>query len=129
MKRKFLSIILVLSMLCAFMPVIATAATSGTCGDNVTWTLDDNGTLTISGTGDMKDYFSSSSPFYNNSNIKSVIIENGVTNIGDYAFYYCGGLESVNIPDSVTSIGSLAFIGCSKLDSVYAKRRLSVCNQ
>ena len=53
MKKKILSFVLVLSMLCAFMPVIVVAETSGTCGDNVTWTLDQNGALTISGTGDM----------------------------------------------------------------------------
>ena len=77
MKKKILSFVLVLSMLCAFMPVIAVAETSGTCGDNVTWTLDQNGTLTISGAGDMEN-----SAFYNNNNIKSVIIENGVTIAG-----------------------------------------------
>ena len=118
MKKKFLSIILVLSMLCAFIPVIATAETSDTCGDNLTWTLDDNGTLTISGTGDMKDYGYSDSPFYNNSNIKSVIIENGAINIGNYAFQNCSSLTSVTIPDSVTSIGSFAFSYCSGLMSI-----------
>lgn len=117
MKKKILSIILVLSMLCAFMPVIAIAETSGTCGDNVIWTLDDNGTLTISGTGDMKDY-TFSSPFSNNSNIKSVIIENGITSIGDYAFNGCSGITNVEIPDSVTSIGSCAFSACSGLTNI-----------
>ena len=116
MKKKILSMILALSMLCAFMPVIATAATSGTCGTNVTWTLDDNGTLTISGTGDMADYYSS--PFSDNSNIKSVVIENGVTSIGNYAFNGCSGLTSVTIPDNVTSIGLCAFSDCSSLTSV-----------
>lgn len=86
---------------------------------NVTWSLDEaTGTLTISGTGDMEDY-SSSSPFYNNSNIKSVVIENGVTSIGNYAFGNCSSLTSVTIPDSVTSIDDSAFSGCSNLDSVY----------
>ena len=50
MKKKVISLTLVLCMLLSFMPIIANAATSGTCGDNLTWTLD-NGTLTISGTG------------------------------------------------------------------------------
>lgn len=119
MKKKILSIILTLSILCAFMPVIAIAATSGTCGDNVTWTLDDSGTLAISGTGAMKDYYSSSdSPFYNNSNIKSVAIENGVTSIGNFAFYGCSGLTGIKIPDSVTRIGEHAFDGCEGLTSV-----------
>lgn len=83
MKKKILSFVLVLSMLCAFMPVIAVAETSGTCGDNVTWTLDQNGTLTISGAGDMEN-----SAFYNNNNIKSVIIEKG-------AFAGCANLTTV----------------------------------
>ena len=101
-------------MLCSLIPVIATAATSGTCGNNVIWTLDDNGTLTISGTGEIKNY--RYSPF--NSNIKSVIIENGVTSIGDYAFRVCSGLTSITIPDSVTSIGDYAFSDCSGLTSI-----------
>lgn len=89
MKKKFLSIILILSMLCAFMPVIANAAESGSCGangDNVTWTLDDEGTLTISGEGDMMDYYSYGVPWYNShSNITKIVIEQGITSIGDYA--------------------------------------------
>ena len=51
MKKKVVSLTLVLCMLLSFMPIIASAATSGTCSYNLTWTLDDNGTLTISGTG------------------------------------------------------------------------------
>lgn len=54
MKKKLLSIVLALSMICALVPIMASAettATSGTCGENVTWTLSDDGTLTISGTG------------------------------------------------------------------------------
>ncbi len=65
MKKKILSFVLVLSMLCAFMPVIAVAETSGTCGDNVTWTLDDDGTVTIRGKGDMTNYsYITYSPFF-----------------------------------------------------------------
>ena len=123
MKKKLLSIVLVLSMLCAFMPVIASAATSGSCGangDNVTWTLDDEGTLTISGEGDMWDYSSYySCPWYNSqSSITKVVIEQGVTSIGSYAFRFCDGLTSVTIPDSVTNIGNYAFSYCSGLSSV-----------
>ena len=92
---------------------------SGSCGTNVTYTFDaDTGLLTISGTGNMKDYYSYGSPFYYNSSIKSVVIEDGVTSIGDEAFYRCDGLTSITIPDSVTSIGSDAFCYCSSLTSV-----------
>ena len=123
MKKKFLSVVFVLFML-SFMPVIANAASSGNCGadgDNVTWMLDDAGTLTISGTGDMEDYRSSYNiPWYGSrSSITNVIIEEGVTSIGNYVFDRCGSLTSVTIPGSVTSIGSSAFSNCSSLDSVY----------
>ena len=82
--------------------------------DNLTWKLDADGTLTISGTGAMKNYDSKKNrnPVYNNSNVKKVVIEDGVTRIGNYAFFYCRSLTSITIPDSVTSIGNWAFHGC-----------------
>ena len=77
--------------------------------DNLTWKLDADGTLTISGTGAMKNYKDGDqSPVFNNSNVKKVVIEDGVTSIGNYAFSYTG-LKSITIPDSVTSIGNYAF--------------------
>ena len=83
---------------------------SGTTGD-CTWTLDEEGVLTISGNGAMSDYgFDNYAP-WKSDKIKSVIIENGVTNIGNVAFAYCHNLSSVTIPDSVTSIGSYSFCG------------------
>ena len=127
MKKRILSLVLVMAMLCAFMPCIAQAASSGTCGadgDNVTWTLDDNGTLTISGEGDMMDYVHDYPYYYfapwhgSHSNITEVLIEQGVTSIGDCAFFECDSLTSVTIPDSVTSIGDKAFDGCYGLTSV-----------
>ena len=64
--------------------------------DNLTWTLDADGTLTISGTGAMKDYNADDnpSPAYNNSKVKKIVIEKGVTSIGNYAFSRCWGLKS-----------------------------------
>lgn len=118
MKKRFLSMVLAMSMLCAFMPIIAGAEASGTCGDNVTWTLDDNGTLTISGTGAMKDYGRYESPFYEISNIKKAVIENGVTSIGQDTFRACKNLTSVTIPDSVTDIGQLVFSECENLTTI-----------
>ena len=91
---------------------------SGECGENVTWTLDSEGTLTISGEGDMTNYDWDVSPFNSNYNIKSVIIENGVTSIGYGAFYGCQSLSSVTIPDSVASIGYDAFSDCTSLTSI-----------
>ena len=125
--RKALSIILCLCMVLsvyAIVPFNATAAeneitetgaTSGTTGD-CTWTLD--GTeLTISGSGSMADYqYSSTLPW--GKSITKVTITEGVTSIGEYAFYKCSSLTSVTIPNSVTSIGSSAFSYCSSLTSV-----------
>ena len=81
---------------------------------NLTWKLDADGTMTISGTGAMKDYDYSAnqSPVYCNSKVKKVVIEDGVTNIGERAFYDCSSLTSITIPDSVTRIGELAFSCC-----------------
>ncbi len=95
-------------------------STSGSCGENVTWIYDDNTkTLTISGTGAMANYTGYDMPWYNyQSDITKVVIENGVTTIGDYAFWDCSTLTSVTIGDSVTTIGESAFSGCFGLTSV-----------
>ena len=93
---------------------------SGSCGENVTWTLTADGTLTISGMGAMTDYtYDSRSPWYScRTYIKRVVMQQGVTSIGDHAFWDCSGLTSVTIPDGVTSIGGDAFSGCAALTSV-----------
>lgn len=109
-----------------FLALVASAGTlfaaSGTCGDNLTWDLTD-GVLTISGTGAMKDYaeYDTNAPWYlqgYNGNVKSVVINDGATHIGNYAFHKCKALTSVTIPNSVTSIGDGAFKNCSKLASI-----------
>ena len=94
------------------LPLVASADKSGSCGDNVTYTyVEATNTLTISGTGAMRDYVWNSDPPWNSyrSSIKIVKIDNGVTSIGRYAFYECTGLTSVTIPTSVTRIGKDAF--------------------
>ena len=90
---------------------------SGTCGDELTWVLDNNGVLTISGNGYMDDYeTASASPWYSyRSSIVKVVVDEGVTSIGDNAFNYCKQLKGVNIPDSVVSIGDEAFSNCTRL--------------
>lgn len=102
-------------------PIVELPA-SGTCGDNLTWTLSEDGLLTISGTGAMTEFFGESSddrPWaYFLAYIKSVVIEEGVTSIGFAAFYDCKALTSVTIPSSVTSIGYGAFLNCSGLASI-----------
>ena len=93
---------------------------SGKCGDNVYFEISADGTMVISGTGEMGDYASSTNiPWYDNrNNIKSVVIEDGVTSIGNRVFYLCTALTSVTIPSSVTRIGDSAFRNCSSLTTV-----------
>ena len=103
-------------------PCIIASGTCGAKGDNLTWTLTCDSVLTISGTGAMADYSSEQIPQtpWNSylSEIKSVVIEEGATNIGRWAFGNCTSLTSVEIPNSVTSIGNKAFCNCSGLTSV-----------
>ena len=96
---------------------------SGECGkngDNLTWVLTVDGTLTISGSGEMENYTDSSvAPWYSNrTKILSVVVELGVTSVGDYAFYACLKLASVSLPGDVKSIGRYAFQNCTKLTAV-----------
>ena len=105
---------------------------SGKCGENVTWKLDDDGTLTISGTGEMTDYQPKATtgpyvgvdtgfpapPWYLREDIKKVIFSDGITHIGDNCLMLCKKLESVSIPDSVTSIGTGAFLADMELTDI-----------
>ena len=121
MRKRIVSLFLTLCMVTSMITAMSTtvsAATSGTCGDNLTWTLDDEGTLIISGTGDMTGWNGNGSPWYSNKTIKKVEIKQGITNIGSYAFAYCSSLSSISIPDSVIYIGSYAFAYCRSLSSI-----------
>lgn len=122
--KKRIVLLSLLAALCCLFTVSAAAAdapTSGTCGENLTWTLDGEGTLRISGTGAMEEYeWRSDVPWYQSrDSIKTVVMENGVTTIGSYAFFNCSGLTNVTIPESVTSIGKNAFGNCNNLTDVY----------
>ena len=125
MKKRIISVWLALCLALTLLPGTAIAAevASGECGaqgGNVTWSLDDAGTLTISGTGAMADYSNTSiTPWQEyKSSIKAIHIQSGVTGIGSWAFRDCANLTNVIIPDSVTSIGYLAFSLCVKLPEV-----------
>ena len=105
---------------------------SGTCGaqgNNLTWKLTVDGTLTISGNGKMKNYEDAANepyttkiaPWYKynkNTEIRIVVVETGVTSIGNYAFSECHNLTSVVLPDSIDSIGSHVFSDCTSLKSI-----------
>ena len=113
----------------------------GTCGEDVNWTLDGNGTLRITGTGAMDDYFEIAPPWQTYmSKIKVIIIGDGVTHVGAYAFYECAtatraffgkdiisigegafaysGVNGITLPETLTTIGEGAFAGCFALSDI-----------
>ena len=121
--RKLVLLALLLVVSAAILPRAAAAdiVASGYCGaenedKNLSWTLDSDGLLTISGKGRMKNMYPA--PPWADKKIWTVKIENGVTSIGDWAFRDCSSLESITIPNGVTSIGDLAFNGCINLKSI-----------
>ena len=120
--KKVLVLMALLAAACGLLTFSAaaeSAAASGICGENLTWTLDAAGTLTVSGTGAMKDYHYEGAPWYQSrDSIQAVVIENGVTTIGERAFNDCSSLTSITIPEGVTTIGEYAFSGCSSLTSI-----------
>lgn len=97
---------------------------SGTCGDNAKWTLDKEGVLRISGTGKMYDFENyykplTPTPWKDKADqIKYVLIEDGITSIGNDAFYKCKQLTHVYIPNTITNIGSYTFAQCNKLQNI-----------
>ncbi len=110
-----LCIVMLISTFVMSFTVSAKTVESGKCGENLSWTLDDNDTLTIVGTGNMNDAYCL---YSRKDSIKSVVIEKGVTSIGNEAFYGCKNLKSITIPDSVTSIGNYAFSNCLSLEDI-----------
>ena len=145
--RKLKALIAGLTALCmcaVYMPLTesalskvsmlsAHAESSGTCGDNLTWVLDDKGTLTISGTGDMWVVMYESGGSYiewaeSKENIQKVVIQEGVTSICPSAFKDCINLTSVTIPASVTNIGGNAFAGTPWLKAKQKESPLVIIN-
>ena len=103
-------------LIALLMGLSANAEKSGSCGPNLKWHLTDDGVLTITGNGEMDDYYIFSP--WRDSDVKRIIIGNRVTTIGQTAFSGCSSLTSVTIPNSVTTIGGYAFSGCTSLTSV-----------
>jgi len=120
MKKRFLSLLLVVSMLLSLLNTftfVASAATgNGSCGETATWNLDDAGVLTISGTGIITD--DSYKDSYQSS-IKKLVIEEGITGICDYAFSDCKYLTEVSLPEGLETIGKRAFDCCVALTTVH----------
>lgn len=119
MKRTSLFFgVLLLCLIANILPAKAEIIDSGSCGENLTWEFNNNGTLTISGTGEMYDFYYRAPWISHIDDILTVKINNGVTSISSYAFHRCTDLISINIPESVTSIGDYAFCDCYDLASI-----------
>ena len=101
------------------------AASEGTCGENVRWSMSDDYVLTISGTGPMEDYNSGVNPWIY-SGVREVVIEQGITKIGVYAFYQCDTLRKVTIADSVTELGFCAFAECGNLSEITVPQSVTI---
>lgn len=114
MRKFIIFFVLIVSLIAN--PVID-AASSGKCGENITWALDDEGNLVIEGTGEMDVFYM---PEYVpwGHDIKTVKISEGILTLGMFAFQDCTDLKSVVIPNSVTDIEYAAFSGCTGLSSV-----------
>ena len=118
MKRKLFTLCMALLLVSGQV-----FAASGKCGANLKWSLDGNGVLTITGKGAMYDFdpadASKNAPWYPHKEaITFLKIKEGITSIGDFAFYGCVNFTSVTIPNSVTSIGDRAFASCDGLTSI-----------
>lgn len=145
MRRKLVSFITAITMLVACIPFMLVSADSaadtspaatpsptptslpmsGECGaqgDNVTWVLDSEGTLTVSGAGNMYDYDGGEednfSPWLERTDIKRVVVEEGVTSIGVESFIMCENLESVTLPEGLKTISHISFSDCAKLTEI-----------
>ncbi len=131
MKKRFLVFIVFMAVLCTAFPSFAEETElpiAGSCGQYLRYEYyQSTKTLTIIGSGNMPNYPANSregsiAPWRNNSNIdnylEKVVISDGVTNIGENAFFWCDKITSVTIPSSVKSIGMGAFENCKALTSV-----------
>lgn len=121
MKKRLLSILLVLLMALTLLPLGALADENSKCGESLTWNLDEIGILTISGTGDMYNYSSADPAPWSakNNDISEITVLDGVTSIGDNAFHSCNA-ESIDLQGtSLVSIGKNAFSRCTMLTSIF----------
>ncbi len=124
MKKKtkiIISIILVIAVVCSVfvgLRINALAVTNGESG-SLRWSLNDDGVFTVNGVGYGDNYTTTNVPWIlYRSQIKSVIVEDGVQAIGDYWFYNCSKITSVELPDTLVKIGASCFRGCSSLPAI-----------
>ena len=127
MRKKLLSILLVLSLMLALVPAAfaADAVGSGACGTGVTWTLGTDGRLTIDGSGQIRDYSETDPAPWKGTAVKEVVIREGVTSVGAYAFAGCTEIAGVQLPSTLTTLGDRCFAGCISLTSVELPQALT----
>lgn len=121
---KHARVLLAVVLLCAaIFHVQASAAEilhTGTCGTELTWSLDDAGQLTITGSGAIDGFTDGTAPWYEHrERIHTLVLEEGITHIGTYAFQNCAFLTKITIPVSVAALGDSAFAGCTALKTVH----------
>ncbi len=119
--KRFFSLLLALCLLAGLMtiPAAAEEVVTGNCGKGLTWTLDGEETLTISGEGAMSNYSSDNTPWEQyKDTIRKLVIEDGVSVIGDRAFQNCTALTEVTLPAGAESIGRYAFAACTALTEI-----------
>ena len=111
--RRLACLLMAVLLLCVLPQTARAEGESGTCGDNLTWSFS-AGTLTISGSGAMTDFTEATmAPWYElRSQILRLELPDGLTCVGDLAFYDCQNLGAVTVPDSVIRIGKYAFANC-----------------
>lgn len=144
MKKKWLGLLLLMLLLCLFTGAQAAVVASGECGaqgNNVVWSLDDQGVLTLSGTGATIDFYEnyydgfyienwssevSESPWFDYSGqIRSIVVEEGITYVGHHAFVSCANLTSVQLPQTLSKTGVFLFAHCTALEEISLPIRLT----
>lgn len=134
-RLRIAGLCIAVCLLLLMIPLTGAAAevtASGTCGASATWTLTGDGVLTVGGTGEMDDYYTSSEnvsygwddveeypPWYDHlSDIRKVVIQKGITKVSHGSFTFCENLREVQLPEGLTMINASAFAWCEKLESV-----------
>lgn len=128
--KKLPSLLIALTIVLSIIPLGAISASAGSdnsCGENAFWSLDASGLLEITGTGDIADFTASGAPWYSErDSVKTVSIADGITSVGNNAFYDCSNLAAVTLPDGVSEIGSGAFRDCEKLEAIAFPAELKI---